>query len=57
MAKGGSSGKHGGGHKDRDRDKDGGAGRKAADRRAQARIAKARGQRDTSGRKGKPSGR
>ena len=52
----GSKGKHGGGHKDRQRAGDAST-RKQAEREKQARIARARGQRDTSGKKGKPSGK
>jgi hypothetical protein len=53
--KGGSSGQHGGGHKDRDRGKNA-SDRKAAERQKQAKIAKSRGQRDKSGRKPKDKG-
>lgn len=53
MPKPGSGGRHGGGHKDRQRGA-GNADRKQAERDKQARIAQERGQRDTSGRKPKP---
>lgn len=53
MAKGGSSGKHGGGHKVRQRGANA-SDRKAAERAKQARIAKERGERDKSGKKPKP---
>lgn len=46
-----SQGRHGGGHKDRQRGADGGKSRKDAERAKQARIAQSRGQADTSGRK------
>jgi len=50
MAKAGSSGKHGGGHKDRQRGKDAST-RKQIERDKQAKIAAQRGERDKSGRK------
>jgi hypothetical protein len=52
MAKQGSSGKHGGGHKDRDRGANA-SDRKQAEREKQAKIAKERGERDKSGKKPK----
>lgn len=53
--KAGSSGSHGGGHKDRDRGKNA-SDRKAAERAKQDKIGKDRGKK-TDGRKGKPSGK
>lgn len=53
MAKGGSSGRHGGGHKVRQRGANA-SDRRAAERAKQAKIAKERGTKD---RKGKPTGR
>lgn len=55
-SKPGSSGKHGGGHKVRQRGANA-SDRKAAERAKQERIAAKRGQKDTSGRKGKPGGK
>jgi hypothetical protein len=51
----GSSGGHGGGHKARDRGRNA-SERKASERSKQAKIAKARGQRDRSGKKPKDDG-
>ena len=53
MAKAGSSGKHGGGHKDRQRGKDAST-RKQIERDKQAKIRAQRGERDKSGKKPKP---
>jgi hypothetical protein len=49
----GSGGRHGGGHKARDRGANA-TDRRAAEREKQARIARDRGQRDRSGKKAKP---
>jgi hypothetical protein len=53
MTKKGSTGKHGGGHKVRDRGANA-SDRKQAEKDKQARIAEERGERDKSGRKPKP---
>jgi len=55
MVKRGSSGQHGGGHKDRQRGANA-SDRKKAEREKQDKIAKERGERDQSGKKPKADG-